>query len=169
MLPCIATFAIVLYLCTMKRILFVCLGNICRSPMAETIMRKIVDEAGRTHDFEIDSAGLISYHEGEEADPRMKSHAWQHGYRITHLSRPVRESDFRHFDLIVGMDDANIDRLRRLSPDLGTDAKIHQISEFFLSHADDHVPDPYYGGSQGFEHVIDLLEDACQGILQLDN
>ena len=154
-----------------KRILFICLGNICRSPMAETIMQRIVDEQGLTQDYEIDSAGLISYHEGEGADPRMCSHAARRGYRITHLSRPIRTSDFRRFDLIIGMDDANIDTLRRLSPDLGTDAKIHQISEFFVNVQADHVPDPYYGGSQGFEHVIDLLEDACQGLLQwiIDN
>lgn len=150
----------------MKRILFICLGNICRSPMAETIMQRIVDEKGLTQDFEIDSAGLISYHEGEQADPRMRSHASRHGYRITHLSRPIRTSDFRHFDLIIGMDDANIDRLRRLSPDLETDAKIHQISEYFINVQADHVPDPYYGGSQGFEHVIEMLEDACRGLLQ---
>ena len=150
----------------MKRILFICLGNICRSPMAETIMQRLVDEQGLTQDCERDSAGLISYHEGEQADPRMRSHASHHGYRITHLSRPIRTSDFRHFDLIIGMDDANIDRLRRLSPDQETDAKIHQISEYFIHVQADHVPDPYYGGSQGFEHVIEMLEDACQGLLR---
>ena len=149
-----------------KRILFICLGNICRSPMAETIMQQIVEKQGQAQDFEIDSAGLISYHEGEQADPRMRSHAGRHGYRITHLSRPIRTSDFRHFDLIIGMDDANIDCLRRLSPDLETDAKIHQISEFFVNVQADHVPDPYYGGSQGFERVIEMLEDACQGLYQ---
>ncbi len=149
----------------MKRILFICLGNICRSPMAEAIMQKMVDERGLARDFEIDSAGLIDYHEGEQADPRMRAHASRHGYRITHLSRPIRTSDFRHFDLIIGMDDANIDRLHRLSPDLETDAKIHQISEYFTDVRADHVPDPYYGGSEGFERVIEMLEDACQGIL----
>ena len=114
-------------------------------------MQRIVDEQGLTQDFEIDSAGLISYHEGEQADPRMRSHASRHGYRITHLSRPIRTSDFR---------------LRRLSPDLETDAKIHQISEYFINVQADHVPDPYYGGSQGFEHVIEMLEDACRGLLR---
>ncbi|MBP1531586.1 MAG: low molecular weight phosphotyrosine protein phosphatase [Bacteroidaceae bacterium] len=149
----------------MKRILFICLGNICRSPMAEAVMKRMVDEAGLTAEFEIDSAGLISYHEGEEADPRMQTHARRHGYRLTHRSRPIRESDFHHFDLIIGMDDSNIDRLRRLSPDAETAQKIHQISEYFINMQADHVPDPYYGGSEGFEHVIELLEDACQGLI----
>lgn len=150
----------------MKRILFICLGNICRSPMAEAVMNRIVEEAGRAADFEIDSAGLISYHEGEESDPRMQAHARRRGYRLTHLSRPVHESDFRHFDLIIGMDDANIDRLRRLSPDLETDRKIHRMTEFCINKVVDHVPDPYYGGAQGFENVIDILEDACRGLYE---
>ena len=134
--------------------------------MAEAVMQKIVDEEGKGTEFEIDSAGLISYHEGEGADPRMQSHARKHGYRLTHLSRPVRTSDFRHFDLIIGMDDANIDRLHRLSPDLDTDKKIHRMTEFCQRMAVDHVPDPYYGGAQGFENVIDILEDACWGLYQ---
>jgi len=146
------------------RILFICLGNICRSPLAETIMQHLVEEAGRGDEFEIDSAGLISYHEGEEADPRMLVHARRRGYRITHLSRPIRTSDFRHFDLIIGMDDANIDRLHKLSPDLQTDQKIHRMTDFCQRKVVDHVPDPYYGGEQGFENVIDILEDACQGL-----
>ena len=151
---------------TMKRILFVCLGNICRSPMAEAVMQRLVDEAGLQADFELDSAGLIDYHEGEESDPRMQAHARRRGYLLTHLSRPVRTSDFRHFDLIIGMDDSNIDRLRRLSPDLETDQKIRRMTDFCVSKVVDHVPDPYYGGAQGFENVIDILEDACAGLLE---
>ena len=133
--------------------------------MAETIMQKLVDEAGMSAEFLIDSAGLIGYHEGEMADDRMRAHAQRHGYRITHISRPIRTSDFRDFDLIIGMDDANIDRLRRLSPDLETDKKIHRMTEFCTQKVVDYVPDPYYGGSQGFENVIEILEDACQGLL----
>lgn len=161
-----------------KKILFVCLGNICRSPMAETVMRRIVEEEGRGADFEIDSAGLIGYHEGEPADERMRAHAARRGYRITHLSRPIQESDFRYFDLIIGMDEANMDKLHRLSPDLETDGKLRRMTDFcreaFVAEAGrrifpgkgrvDHVPDPYYGGEQGFEHVIDILEDACRGL-----
>ena len=134
--------------------------------MAEAVMQRIVSEEGCAEEFELDSAGLISYHEGEEADPRMQAHARCRGYRLTHRSRPIRESDFRHFDLIIGMDDANIDRLHRLSPDLDTDRKIRRMTDFCINKVADHVPDPYYGGAQGFENVIDILEDACQGLYQ---
>ena len=92
----------------MKRILFVCLGNICRSCTAEEIMRTILQREGLDKEVEVDSAGLISYHQGEQADPRMRSHASRRGYHITHLSRPVRMTDFYDFDLIIGMDDSNI-------------------------------------------------------------
>ena len=146
-------------------ILFVCLGNICRSPMAEAIMRRLVEEAGVKSLFHIDSAGLISYHEGEGADPRMKSHAYRHGYRLTHISRPVRPSDFDDFDLIIGMDDSNYDKLRRLAPTLEAEAKIMRMTDYCTKHVIDHVPDPYYGGAQGFENVIEILEDACAGLL----
>lgn len=146
-------------------ILFVCLGNICRSPMAEAIMRRLVEEAGVKSLFHIDSAGLISYHEGEGADPRMKSHAYRHGYRLTHISRPVRPSDFDNFDLIIGMDDSNYDKLRRLAPTLEAEAKVQRMTDYCTQHVIDHVPDPYYGGAQGFENVIKILEDACAGLL----
>ena len=146
-------------------ILFVCLGNICRSPMAEAIMQKRVEETGVRNLFHIDSAGLISYHEGEGADPRMKSHAFRHGYRLTHISRPVRPSDFDDFDLIIGMDDSNYDKLRRLAPTLEAEAKVQRMTDYCTQHVIDHVPDPYYGGAQGFENVIEILEDACAGLL----
>ena len=149
----------------MKKILFVCLGNICRSSAAQTIMQRLVDEAGRTADFELDSAGLIAYHRGEQADPRMRSHAWRRGYHITHLSRPVETEDFLHFDLILGMDDANIDRLYRLSPSPECDHKIRRMTDYCQRMVVDHVPDPYYGGASGFEQVLDILEDACEGLL----
>jgi protein-tyrosine phosphatase len=150
----------------MSRILFICLGNICRSPMAEAVMRKLVKERGLEAKYEIDSAGLISYHEGEGADPRMKFHAKRHGYLLTHISRPVREMDFDLFDLIVSMDDSNWERLHRLAPTVEAETKIVRMTDYCRTHVIDHVPDPYYGGDQGFENVIEILEDACEGLLE---
>ena len=150
----------------MKRILFVCLGNICRSCTAEEIMRVVLQREGLDKVVEVDSAGLISYHQGEQADPRMRSHASRRGYHITHLSRPVRMTDFYDFDLIIGMDDSNISRLHDLAPSIVEEANIHRMTEYCVSKVADHVPDPYYGGAQGFENVIDILEDACEGLLQ---
>ena len=150
----------------MKKILFVCLGNICRSPMAEAVMRKLVKEKGLESEYEIDSAGLIRYHEGEGADSRMKFHAKRHGYLLTHISRPVREIDFDLFDLIVGMDDSNWDKLHRLAPTVEAETKIVRMTDYCRTHVIDHVPDPYYGGDQGFENVIEILEDACEGLLK---
>ncbi len=133
--------------------------------MAEAIMRKLVNERGLSAEYEIDSAGLIGYHEGEGSDPRMKAHAWRHGYHLTHISRPIREIDFDLFDLIVSMDDSNWDRLHRLAPTLEAEAKIVRMTDYCQAHTIDHVPDPYYGGEQGFENVIEILEDACAGLL----
>jgi len=149
-----------------KKILFVCLGNICRSPMAEAIMEKKVKDAGLSKEYELDSAGLIGYHEGEGSDPRMKMHARMHGYNLTHISRPVRQSDFDYFDLIIGMDDSNYDKLMRLAPTLEDEEKVKRMTDYCTTHVIDHVPDPYYGGEQGFENVIEILEDACEGLLQ---
>ena len=147
-------------------ILFVCLGNICRSPLAESVMKKMVAEAGWEGRFLIDSAGLIDYHEGELADPRMRRHAERHGYRITHRSRPISRADFQRFDLIIGMDDANMRALRSLAPP-GTAGRLHLITEFFIEHTGAaSVPDPYYGDDEGFELSIVLLEDACRGLLR---
>ena len=147
------------------RVLFVCLGNICRSCTAEEVMRTILRREGLDRMVEVDSAGLISYHQGEQADPRMRAHASRRGYHITHLSRPVRMSDFDDFDLVIGMDDSNISGLRDLAPSLEAENKIHRMTEFCVNSVADHVPDPYYGGAQGFENVIDILEDACEGLL----
>ena len=149
----------------MKKILFVCLGNICRSCTAEEVMRTILKREGLEKAIEVDSAGLISYHQGEQADPRMRAHASRRGYHITHLSRPVCMSDFEEFDLILGMDDSNISRLHELAPSLEAEEKIHRMTEYCTHIPADHVPDPYYGGAQGFENVIDILEDACEGLL----
>ncbi len=149
-----------------KKILFICLGNICRSCTAQTVMQHLVDEAGRSEEFELDSAGLIGYHQGEQADPRMRMHASRRGYHITHLSRPITESDFFHYDMIIGMDDSNMDKLQHKAPTLECDAKLHRMTDYCQHTVADHVPDPYYGGASGFERVLDILEDACAGLLQ---
>lgn len=150
----------------MKKILFVCLGNICRSCSAEGVMKHLVEQAGCEEDFVIDSAGILSYHQGELPDRRMRVHAARRGYDLIHRSRPVRTEDFYHFDLIIGMDDRNISDLKERAPSLEAESKIHRMTEYCtkFTHAD-HVPDPYYGGAEGFEYVLDLLEDACAGLL----
>ena len=148
------------------KILFVCLGNICRSSAAEGVMKQLVEREGRQEEFVIDSAGILSYHQGELPDPRMRSHAARRGYQLTHRSRPVSTDDFLEFDLIIGMDDRNLDDLRQLAPTLESEKKIYRMTDYCRHHPEaDHVPDPYYGGSAGFDLVLDLLEDACQGLL----
>lgn len=147
------------------RILFVCLGNICRSAAAEAVMKALVDKAGRSSEFFIDSAGILSYHEGEKADHRMIFHAGKRGYDVTSISRPVKSYDFEDFDLVIGMDNSNIDDLmdRAATPD--QQKKIHKMTEYCRKFDNDYVPDPYYGGAEGFDLVLDLLEDACAGLL----
>ena len=147
------------------RLLFVCLGNICRSPSAEAVIKKLVKDAGLQEQIEIDSAGIMGYHEGERADERMRAHAARRGYVLDSISRPVRTTDFYDFDLIIGMDDRNVDDLKHKAPDLESVAKIHQMTEYSRNKLYDYVPDPYYGGATGFELVLDLLEDACGGLL----
>ena len=128
-------------------------------------MKQLVKQSGRADQFRIDSAGLIDYHEGEQADPRMRAHAIRRGYVLDSISRPVRTEDFFDFDLIIGMDNRNIDDLKRKAPDLESVEKIHQMTEYSQNKLYDHVPDPYYSGAEGFELVLDLLEDACAGLL----
>lgn len=149
------------------RILFVCLGNICRSSSAEGVMKHLVEEAGRADEFVIDSAGILSYHQGELPDSRMRAHAARRGYNLVHRSRPVRTSDFDDFDLIIGMDDRNIEDLKERAPSVEAERKICRMTDFCTRFTEaDHVPDPYYGGAEGFEYVLDLLEDACAGLLE---
>lgn len=147
------------------KILFVCLGNICRSPSAEAIMKHLVAEAGLQDKIYVDSAGILDYHEGELPDNRMRHHAKRRGYDLSSRSRPVKMKDFFDFDLIIGMDDNNISRLTQMAPDLDSKNKIHRMVAFSSRFQPDHIPDPYYGGDSGFELVLDLLEDACQGLL----
>lgn len=153
-----------------KKILFVCLGNICRSPSAEGIMLDLLRKKGLSNQFIIDSAGTNGYHNGELPDSRMRKHAAMRGFDLVHRSRQVKTEDFYDFDLVIGMDDRNISNLRDLSPSPEEDKKIYRMVDFLVNKEADYIPDPYYGGADGFELVMDLLEDACEGlILQLTN
>ena len=146
------------------KILFVCLGNICRSPIAETVFNQLLAEKGLTEHYEIDSAGLDNYHESELADPRMRRHAELHGYNITHRSRPIKPSDFNHFDLILGMDPSNIRELLSRASEANRH-KIKLLGDYCQQHTVDAIPDPYLGVDKDFEYVIELVEDACAGLL----
>lgn len=147
-------------------VLFVCLGNICRSPAAEAIFRDIVVKAGDGERFVIDSAGLYHGHAGSLPDARMRMHAARRGYNLTHRARPVTWRDFAAFDMILAMDDANYDDLRDMAPDTASTRKVHRMVEFCRTFMNDCVPDPYYSGADGFELVLDLLEDACRGLYE---
>lgn len=148
------------------KILFICLGNICRSSSAEEIMRTLVRRAGMEKEIAVDSAGILSYHQGELPDPRMRAHAARRGYTLTHRSRPVTTDDFYDFDLIIGMDDRNVDDLRERAPGVEEETKIRRMADYCVHKVVDYVPDPYYGGASGFENVLDILEDACAGLLE---
>ena len=156
------------YICSMKqRILFVCLGNICRSPAAEAMLRVLVDREGLSDMVEIDSAGTYGGHSGERSDPRMRRAAEARGIPMTHRARQVREEDFERFDMVIAMDDNNYENLFRLAPDRDAQQKIYRFREFLRNHPDwSYIPDPYYEGHEGFELVLDLLEDGCAVLLE---
>ena len=147
------------------RVLFVCMGNICRSPMAEGVFRRRVDEAGLAAQIAVDSAGTHSYHVGEPPDVRAQEAAQRRGYDISRLrARQITRDDFNKFDYVLAMDETNRRLLARLCP--GHQAgKLKLFLEFHADPAAREVPDPYYGGAQGFEKVLDLVEEAAQGLL----
>ena len=147
------------------RILFVCLGNICRSPAAEIIFRKLAADAGRLDDFQIDSAGTIGHHQGSPPDPRMAEALSRHGFQVSGRARKIDSCDLETFDLIVTMDESNLADVRQLAGNQDSKAKIRPFVEFCRHHQDLRVPDPYYGGTRGFDHVIGLLKDGCEGML----
>ena len=147
-------------------VLFICLGNICRSPAAQAVMQAMVDERGLTDRFYIDSAGIGGWHIGDLPDKRMRVHARPRGYELTHRARKVQSSDFEEFDLIVGMDASNVDDLCNLAMTLEQQDKVVMMGAYIRQYPNyDHVPDPYYEGSEGFELVLDLLQDACDNLL----
>lgn len=148
------------------RVLFVCMGNICRSPTAEIIFRHLVADAGLEDFYEIDSAGTIGYHRGNPPDPRMAATLEARGYRVSGRARPVTRGDLDAFDLVLAADQDNLADLRGLAGSDAQLARIGLITDYTVAIGADHVPDPYYGGQSGFEKVADLVEDACAGLLE---
>ena len=147
-------------------VVFVCMGNICRSPTAEAVFRRYVENAGLAECILIDSAGTHDYHIGDPPDSRAKRAAQQRGYDMSSLrGRQVEENDFQRFDYVLAMDRANLAILQRLVPP-ASDAQVRLFLDYARHHAEHEVPDPYYGGAEGFERVLDMVEDAAQGLLQ---
>jgi protein-tyrosine phosphatase len=148
------------------RICFVCLGNICRSPTAEGVMRLALTRAGLADRVTIESAGTGGWHVGELPDPRTRAAAARRGIELDHLGRQFRRDDFALFDLVLAMDAANHRALVSIAPDDAARAKVR----LFRSYDPDapegaEVPDPYYGGGDGFEQVLDICEAACAGLI----
>lgn len=147
------------------RILFVCMGNICRSPAGEGVLANMVADAGLADRIEIDSAGTIGMHRGNRADARMRAAATQRGYDLSSRARQVTAADLDRFDLILTMDDDNHRGVLALATTDAQRQHVRPFCSFCKSHDEREVPDPYYGGPRGFEHVLDLLEDGCRGVL----
>ncbi|HEX2255044.1 MAG TPA: low molecular weight protein-tyrosine-phosphatase [Thermoanaerobaculia bacterium] len=150
---------------TTRRVLFVCLGNICRSPTAEGILRAELERRGHHDRVEVDSAGTGGWHVGDAADPRMRRAASARGYDLTSRARQVTAEDFQRFDLIVAMDRQNLADLEQIAPPPAERrADLRLFSSFLPYGGPEDVPDPYYGGPDGFDHVIDLIEEAAAAI-----
>ena len=152
------------------RVLFVCMGNICRSPTAEGVMRHILAAEGLEDHVEVDSAGTGSWHVGERADTRAREAAARRGIELTSVARQVQSRDFDDFDLILAADEFNRRELLKISgEDPDRTAKIRLLREFdpnAWQEGDLELPDPYYGGPEGFEEVLDLVDAACRGLLR---
>ena len=148
------------------RVLFVCLGNICRSPLAEAVFRHLVRERGLADRFEIDSAGTSGFHRGSPPDRRSTETARRRGIDLTGRSRGVTRDDLRRFDYVIAMDAENEAALRDLLRASGGSSRVHRLREWDPEPGDGDVPDPYYGGPRGFEDVHDIVERAAAGFLE---
>lgn len=150
----------------MIRICFVCLGNICRSPTAEGVMRALIREAELDHAVQLDSAGTSAYHVGEAPDRRATAAAKKRGVILAGSARQFRRGDFSRFDYVIAMDAENLDDLRALAPDSAAAEKTQLLRGFDPSSAPGAgVPDPYYGGERGFDDVLDIVFAGCRGLL----
>lgn len=149
------------------KILFVCLGNICRSPAAEGITKRMLEDKGLADDFTVDSAGIGNWHVGQLPDNRMRRHGAAHGYTFDSRARQFTPKDFGRFNHIVTMDDENYSAVTAMARTETDRAKVLRMADFLQSHPGQRsIPDPYYGGDSGFELVIELLEDACNGLIE---
>jgi len=148
------------------KILFVCWGNICRSPTAENVMRTVIEREGLHDEIEVDSAGTLHLHAGHPPDPRMSAAAEGRGYVMEGRARGIEIEDFSNFDLILVMDFDNHAEVMAMKEDSGGGkGEVRLFCEFCETFDDEVVPDPYYGGPEGFEKVLDLVEDGCRGIV----
>ncbi len=150
-----------------KNILFICLGNICRSPSAEGVMNALIKNEGLQDYISCDSAGTAAYHVGESPDSRMISHASKRGFELTSIGRQFNpKTDFDKFNYIITMDNSNYRDIKRLDYSNRYEEKIFLMTDFCTVIDVNEVPDPYYGGAAGFEYVLDIIEDACSGLLK---
>lgn len=148
------------------RILFVCLGNICRSPLAEGVFRHLARQGGVEDRFEIDSAGTAGYHVGDPPDARSVATARARGVEVGGQGRQLAERDLLHYDYVIAMDSENLADVRRLAGRRGGTARIHLLRDWDLEGKGGDVPDPYYGGPHGFEKVHDIVERSCARLLE---
>lgn len=150
----------------MVSVLFVCMGNICRSPSAEAVFRRLVTQNQLEDRIHMESAGTHGFHSGETADDRSLESAKKRGFDLSaHIARQIRMEDFEKFDYVLAMDQRNHILLKEYAPDQYHD-KIRLFMEFAEGNPATEVPDPYYGGDDGFEHVLDLVQEASEGLLQ---
>lgn len=150
----------------MVKVLFVCMGNICRSPTAHGVFRELVRQEGLEDAIQIDSAGTHAYHVGNPPDQRAQATARNRGIDLSDLrARQVNPEDFERFDYVLAMDEENLAILRELCPP-GREERLRLFLDFAPQRPEREVPDPYYGGPQGFEHVFDLVEEAARGLLE---
>lgn len=149
------------------KVLFVCLGNICRSPTAEGVLEHMVTQAQLSKDIQVDSAGTAGYHIGAKADIRSREHAKKRGVELKSRARQFSTEDFQEFDLIITMDDSNYYNVLSMTSSPDQEEKIHKFMDFCPAYQQkfSEVPDPYYDGDQGFETVLDIIEEGCENLL----